>query len=142
MKENLFDLLYLWLRNYFHHPVENIRQAKPIVSRRLYSNFGNICKAVPYKPHEEAFVSQDSITFGTCPESPDTLLELVRSMNGNRNAVKAMEREIAQAELPKRCILCDFHRYGIPCPIYNELADGSTVCDTHRYKIIKRAPQV
>lgn len=139
MMKYYFDILRIWLRNYFRHPVENIRQARPVVPGRLYSNFGNIVKAVPYRPHEVAFVQQDSVSYGTPANDPNVMLELVRSFRGNRSAVKAMEQELQQSELPKRCMLCDFHRYGIPCPIYNELADGSTVCDSHRYVIIKRA---
>lgn len=145
MKKNYLDLLRLWLRDYFRHPLENLRQARPIVPRRLYNNFGNACKAVPYTAHQRDWINQWSVIDEppTIAHDPAANLELVRSLRGNREAVRAMEHEFRRTSgIPAKCEFCDFHRYGIPCPIYNELADGSTVCDTYRYTIIKRAPHV
>ena len=56
----------------------------------------------------------------------------------SREKIKAIQQEAANwNNLPARCRLCDFNEKSIPCPFFNELADGSTVCDTHKYVIIK-----
>lgn len=138
MKKHRFDLFRAWLRSYFKHPLENIRQAKPIVPGRLYTNFGNICKAVRYRPHEQALVNHCRTYADHTAIPPNEMMEVLRRLKLNKETADFLKREMELNELPARCSLCDFHRQGIPCPIYNELADGSTVCDTHRYIIIKR----
>lgn len=140
MNKRFFDLLRLWFRNYFKHPVENIRQARPIVPGRLYSNFGNICKAIPYRPHERAFVEHyEELSGLKADNDPKAVLDLVRSAHGHSATVKGLQKMLCkESDLPTRCALCDFQYHGVPCPLFNELADGSTVCDSHRYVIIKR----
>ncbi len=141
MKRNYIELFFLWVRSYFKHPLENIRQAKPIIPGRLYRNFGNVCKAVPYSKGELTFIetaAKGSLLKGYCDGI--SLLEYVRSVGGNKEMVKTMQQTVeSMNDLPPRCSLCDFHKYGIPCPAYNILEDGSTVCDSHKYIIIKRA---
>lgn len=142
MNKNYFDLLRLWLRSYFKHPLENIRQARPIVPGRLYRNFGNACKAVLYTAEERRYIKEMSWDAKDNPSlSNAALMELVRYTRGSKQSAKELER-LVQSDLPPRCTLCDFHNKGIPCPLYNELADGSTVCDTHRYIIIKSVSHV
>ena len=142
--KRFFDMLRLWLRNYFKHPVENIRQAKPIVPGRLYSNYGNICKAVPYNSEEKKLMEVDreyenaiQKGFG-CSLSPEGLLELVRSVGGDKETVDRLRSAIEEENVPAKCMLCDFHKR-IPCPYFNELADGRCVCDEYKYVIIKSA---
>lgn len=139
MEKHYFDLFRLWLQTFFKHPVENIRQANPIIPGRLYHNFGNICKAKPYRPAELDKIN--SIQKSAMPfqsHDPDALLHIVRSVQGNKDAVSAIQQSLSSEDnLPPRCMFCDFHLRGVPCPIYNTLADGSTVCDTHRYIIIR-----
>lgn len=70
--------------------------------------------------------------------------EALESPVGELNELYKKQKELQRAQLcipddgiPSRCNLCDFHKLGIPCPLYNVLKDGSTVCDTHKYIIIK-----
>lgn len=130
-----FDLLWLRIREYFKHPAEDIRQANPVVPGRLYTSFGYICKAVPLSERERLFVRQ-SESRGALP------IELIRDLKPGKD----MMRQIAQlqeitglsvSDLPARCNFCDFYRKGIPCPVYNILKDGSVVCDSHKYIILK-----
>lgn len=133
------DLIWLRIRQYFKHPVENIRQANPIKPGRLYENYGYICKAVPYTDKEQLMVNGDNRAYGMQLDA-DMLLEVVKGVGiRNKEAVGRIQNEAAEASTtPVSCQLCDFARMGIPCPIYNLLADGSTVCDTHKYVILKR----
>ena len=137
MKKNYIDLFRLWLRNYFKHPVENIRQANPIVPGRLYHNFGNACKAVAMTERERQLIRQTE-KLGALP------IELLRDIKEyDLRQVRQLYSlpDVSQKEIPSRCSLCDFYKKGVPCPLFNILKDGSTVCDTHRYVIIKPAPR-
>ena len=151
MKKHYFDLFKLWLRTYFKHPLENIRQANPVVPGRLYYNFGNVCKAVKYNEVEQKVIDEAEAAIleasvinpdnSSMSFSPEGILEMVRSVHGDVSDVDVLRQAISEHDdTPPRCMLCDFHKLGIPCPIYNQLKDGSTVCDTHRYVIIKQAP--
>ena len=136
--KRFFELIWLWIRNYFKHPVENIRQAKPIVPGRLYENFGYVCKAVPYSTSEREAVQKEDC-HESCGLSQEVLLEQVKTV-GLRDAekIRAIQQEAANwNSLPMRCRFCAFNEKAIPCPFFNELADGTTVCDTHKYVIIK-----
>lgn len=129
------DLLWLRIREYFKHPAEDIRQANPIVPGRLYSSFGYICKAVPLTEREKLFIKQTE-NVGALP------VELVRDMKHGDDVVKQIAElnnmpDMPHTDLPSRCNFCDFYRSGIPCPFFNILADGSTVCDSHKYIILK-----
>lgn len=146
-----FDILKLWVRNYFKHPVENIRQAKPIIPGRLYQNFGNVCKAVKYANAEKEFIAEASamasrmLASGESNSirlSPEGIMEMVRTTGCNKEAIERLQESLNQSDLPAKCCFCDFHKKGIPCPIHNQLADGSTVCDQYRYIIIKPAAHV
>ena len=129
------DLLWLKVRTYFKHPAEDIRQAKPIVPGRLYTSFGYIVKAVPLTMRERLFIRQ-SLNRGALP------VELLRDIKPSKEMVRQLHQleEITglnHSDLPARCNFCDFYRKGIPCPIYNILKDGTVVCDTHNYVILK-----
>lgn len=150
-KKHYLDLFKLWLRTYFKHPLENIRQANPIVPGRLYYNFGNVCKAVRYSDSQRKVIEEAERAIleatvinpdaSTVSFSPEGIMEMIRSVHGDVNNVEALRRVISERDdTPPRCMLCDFHRHGIPCPLYNQLKDGSTVCNTYRYIIIKQAP--
>lgn len=134
-----FDLLWLAVRTYFKHPLESIRQADPIKPGRLYENYGYVCKAVPYTDMEQLQVNTDERDRNLALDDK-LLLELVRSRGlRNKEGIEELQREaMAASETPVSCQLCDFARMHIPCPIYNRLKDGSTVCDTHKYVILKR----
>lgn len=126
------ELLWLRIREYFKHPAENIRQAKPIVSGRLYTNFGYICKAVPLSVRELRYIEsmKDETALPEClfydrPEHNTDRLRQLHEVVGEKT------------DAPVRCEFCDFYRFSIPCPFFNVLADGSTVCDTHKYVILK-----
>lgn len=145
-----FDILELWMRDFFKHPVENIRQANPIVPGKLYSNFGNICKAVKYNKTEKEFIAEATMmanleTSGESHKrslSPDGIMEMVRTTGCNKEAIERLQEYINQSDLPAKCCFCDFHKRGIPCPIHNQLWNGATVCDSHRYIIIKPVSHV
>ena len=128
------DLLWLKVRTYLKHPAEEIRQAKPIVPGRLYTSFGYICKAVPLTAKERLFLQQTE-NIGALP------IELLRDINPNQDMVHQISQlntlDIPHTDLPSRCNFCAFHHRGLPCPFYNILKDGSTVCDTHKYIILK-----
>ena len=134
-----FDLIWLRIRQYFKHPVENIRQADPIKPGRLYENYGYICKAVPFTDREQVQVMQDENAYGMHLDA-EMLLEVVKGLDiRNKDEIDRLKKEAAEASTtPAACKFCDFAKYGIPCPIYNRLKDGSTVCDTHKYIILKR----
>lgn len=151
------DLMRLWLREYFKHPVENIRQAYPIVPGRLYRNFGNICKAVPLTKDQLAVIEEqkkirlemvddtvvDRVLAGAPSGiTPEGALEMIRTSKDYKKVVNDLRSAIAQENLDIKCAFCDFHDKGIPCPLRNALADGTCVCDTHHYVIIKSAPHV
>lgn len=152
-----FDLLRLWLREYFKHPVENIRQANPIVPGRLYRNFGNICKAVPYTNEQTALleeekrvklkaasakVVEDTSSGSPSGISPEGALEMIRTSGGNKKIAEELQMIFQQGNLEAKCAFCDFDKKGIPCPIHNKLPNGRCVCDTHRYVIIKPVKHV
>ena len=134
-----FDLIWLAIRQYFKHPAESIRQADPIKPGRLYENYGYICKAVPYSEEERKLVAADYNAYGIQLDA-DMLLERVKGVGiRNMDAINQLQSDVAEASsTPVSCQLCDFARLGVPCPLYNRLADGSTVCDTHKYIILKR----
>lgn len=111
------DLIWVKIREYFKHPVEDIRQAKPILPGRVYSNFGNLCKAVRYTKQELELINS------SYEELPEEL------------RLEAVNWE----EFPTKCFVCDFQKKGIPCPFYNRLKDGRKVCDVYRYTIIKNS---
>ena len=129
------DLLWLKVRTYFKHPAEDIRQAKPIIPGRLYGSFGYIVKAVPLTEREKLFIQQ-SANRGALP------MELLRDLTPGKDMVRQIHQleEITGmklSDLPSRCNFCDFYHKGLPCPIYNILKDGSVVCDSHKYVILK-----
>ena len=129
------DLIWLRIREYFKHPAEDIRQEEQIVPGRIYSNFGYICKAVPMTSREKTYLERHADD-GALP------VELLRDHGDRAQTVGELEQYrlipgLPKADLPARCDLCDFYRKSIPCPIYNTLKDGSVVCDTNRYIIIK-----
>lgn len=132
------DLLWLAIRKYFKHPAENLRQASPIQPGRLYENFGYICKAVPYTKDELQAVNNDKRD-----DSPgldeEMLLEIVKSKGlRDKAGIAALQRDALEASsTPASCRFCDLARYHLPCPLYNTLKDGTTVCDTHKYVILK-----
>lgn len=135
MKKYYLDLFKAWLHEYFKHPIPNIRTARPIIPGKLYDNFGNICKAVPMTDVEKAAVSRD--------KHVDTgngvyLMQQVKMLHGNLDAIKKLQIAASQAAVPVKCTLCDFYDR-VPCPIFNTLADKTTVCDTYKYKIIRYA---
>jgi len=135
----IIELIWLKIREYFKHPAENIRQARPIVPGRLYRNFGRICKAVRYTAEQKEYLSKepDEVTSGVY--DAEGLIELVRQVKGDRRIVEHVKEMVGSAsDLPAKCSLCDFHKMGIPCPIYNVLKDGRTVCDVYRYEVIRR----
>ena len=111
-----FDLMWLVLREFFKHPAEDIRQANPIVPGRVYRNFGYVCKAVPYSSREQ------SIIISSRENLPDDLRKMAEKWQ----------------DIPNHCLLCDFQKQGIPCPLYNQLKNGQTVCDTHKYVILQK----
>lgn len=131
-----FDLLWLRIREYFKHPAEEIRQAKPIIPGRLYTSFGYIVKATPLTEREKLFIKQTE-NRGALP------IELLRDIKPDSDMVKQLSQlqeipGMQSSELPSRCNFCDFYHNGLPCPIYNILQDGSVVCDSHKYVIIKK----
>jgi hypothetical protein len=130
------DLLWLKVRTYFKHPAEEIRQVKPIIPGRVYTSFGYIVKAVPLTEREKLFIKQTE-NRGALP------IELLRDIKPDSDMVKQLSQlqeipGMQSSELPSRCNFCDFYHNGLPCPIYNILQDGSVVCDSHKYVIIKK----
>lgn len=128
-----YYLFLAWLHEYFHHPLPNIRSARVIVPRRLYSNFGNVCVAVPHS-HEEkcALVKWPSRAL------PPTLLhQALHAPNPIAEIDNLYTLHIENVDVPSYCNLCDFYRYAIPCPFYNVLRNGQPVCNTHKYIIIR-----
>lgn len=129
------DLLWLKVRTYFKHPAEEIRQANPIVPGRLYTSFGYIVKAVPLTERELLYIQQSGKR-GALP------IELMRDIKPGKdylNQIRQLEEitGLDATSLPARCNLCAFYHNGLPCPMYNMLQDGTTVCDTHKYIILK-----
>lgn len=126
-------MIWLRIREYFKHPAEDVRQARPIVPGRLYNNFGYICKAVPLSGKELCYIDdmKDDLSLPVCVVSdgdnrtPDRLRQLHGIMK---------ERE----GTPVKCEFCDFWGQGLPCPVYNALKDGSIVCDTNKYVILRK----
>ena len=136
----MFELIWLRIREYFKHPAEDIRQARPIVPGRLYANFGYICKAVPYTKDERQCLREMKSQRRDDPAaavSNQVLLEQVRVMSKNVGRIRDLQDSEWLNETQEQCVFCDFHRLTIPCPLYNTLKDGSTVCDTHKYVILK-----
>ena len=135
------DLLWLRIREYFKHPAEDLRQAKPIIPGRLYNNFGYICKAIPFSSSEKAKI--EKIRKDKQEQKSGELERLVTEemLNGNTSSgnMFAVGDEVARLNsVGDGCFFCDFHRKCIPCPFYNTLKDGSDVCDTHKYVILKK----
>lgn len=137
----MFELIWLRIREYFKHPAEDIRQAQPIVPGRLYANFGYICKAVPYNKREKDIIRRINSENG---EGRKQLLynTIMEEIGGCKiegiGTVDCVQEETDRLnEMDCHCVFCDFHRKAIPCPLYNTLEDGSTVCDTYKYVILK-----
>lgn len=134
------DLIWLRIREYFKHPAEDIRQAAPIVPGRLYTNFGYICKAVPYTKKEGSLLERIRAEKedGRTELLYDTVLKEAGGSKADVMTADCIQEEVARlSEIDCGCVFCDFHRKAIPCPLYNQLSDGSTVCDTHKYVILK-----
>ena len=131
------DLLWLRIREYFKHPAEDLRQADPIVPGRLYTNFGYICKAVPFSKAEKEKIRRirEEKQGETSGVIEDLLMQ--EAINGNTRGGDISQEVANLNELNDSCFFCDFHRKCIPCPLYNTLKDGSSVCDTHKYVILK-----
>lgn len=129
------DLLWLRIREYFKHPAEDIRQENPIVPGRLYKNFGYVCKAVPLSKRELDY-TRNMLACGL----PTELLGDIRPSDDVVSQLYQLHQlpGIPASDIPARCNFCDFYRESIPCPFYNVLADGSVVCDTHKYVILKK----
>ena len=135
-----FDLLWRRIREYFHHPAEDIRQAQPVVPGLLYNNFGYICKAVPYTRKEKEWLEQyQNSDAGDMTDAAVGRVSMEKSKDVTELDPRQAKAVMAAVfnEVPDQCIFCDFHRKGIPCPLYNTLADGSSVCDTYKYVILK-----
>ena len=115
--KRFLELVWVRIRKYFKHPLEDLRQANPIVPGRLYSNFGYICKAVPYTGEERRIIAS------SVEELPDDLQAAAQKWES----------------VPNHCLLCDFQKKGVPCPLYNILSDGRTVCEVYKYFIIKNS---
>ena len=83
-------------------------------------------------------VSNDDYRETACL-TQEVLLEQVKAA-GLRNVKKVKDIEKYASDwndLPVRCQLCAFNEKAIPCPYFNLLAEGSKVCDTYKYVIIK-----
>ena len=130
-----FDLLWLRIREYFKHPAEDLRQARPIVPGRLYSNFGYICKAVPLNHQELSFLKDSEGKSAVAAP----ILENISKRGNFLSQLRDLQEMpgVVASGVPCRCNFCHLYRESIPCPFYNQLADGSTVCDTHKYVILK-----
>ena len=136
-----FDLIWLRIREYFKHPAEDLRQACPVVPGRLYKNFGYVCKAVPYNKKEREVI--EKIQSENKDGRTDTLYDMVSNEVFGCSLRAAAPNDPIQEEVARlndldiHCFFCDFHRKSIPCPIYNTLSDGSCVCESHKYVILK-----
>lgn len=131
-----FLLFLAWLHEYFHHPLENVRQANPVKPRKLYHNFGNICMAVPHTHAETTYLAK----WPDRALSRTLLLQAIHSPNPlvEMDNMYSLPQD-PNVDAPSYCNFCDFYRCGLPCPAFNRLADGSPVCETHKYIIIKHA---
>jgi len=138
MKKPYYDLFRIWLRQYFKHPIENIRQANPVVPRRIYHNFGNICKTVPLSSSELKYIRESD----DCHALSPYLLKDLDKCGNSLQSMRELQQHTGEYGVPVRCNFCDFYKHGLPCPVHNVLADGTTVCDTHRYVIIKKVSHV
>ena len=50
-----------------------------------------------------------------------------------------MRNEASQwGDIYNRCLLCDFQKKGVPCPLINLLKSGRAVCEDYKYIIIKK----
>lgn len=133
--------LYLfraWMHDYFHHPLPNIRTADPIVPRRLYLNFGNLCVCEPHSPAEARHLRK----WGPHALPLPLLLQALHSpspMDEIDMMYDKLSNKLQLDNIPAHCNLCDFYRCGIPCPLHNQLRDGSPVCTSHKYVILKHA---
>ena len=111
------ELLWVKIREFFKHPVEDLRQAYPIVPGRVYNNFGYLCKAVKYSKAEQELI--------------DTPL---------KDLPEVMRNEASEwGDIYNRCLLCDFQKKGVPCPLINLLKSGRAVCEDYKYIIIKNS---
>jgi hypothetical protein len=55
------------------------------------------------------------------------------------NAIKYEKKKYGNTDKPSaKCQQCPLYK-NLPCPLYNTLKNGKTVCDYNRYKIIKNA---
>lgn len=133
----ILDLFRAWLHDYFRHPLPSLRAAITVHPRRLYAYFGRIVKAVPLSRSERALIDAHPLALP---------LPLLREARREHDPLAAMcaryALPAASDDIPSRCNFCDFYLHGLPCPNCNTLPDGSTVCDTHRYIIIKQPFQL
>lgn len=124
-----FDRLRAWLREYFRHPLENLRQANPVQPKRLYNYFGYTVKLLPMSSDERKALKS----------WPD--MALPPNILANMHALSAISRfydeNPVQSDIPARCNFCGIYRKSLPCPYFNILADGSTACEHGKYVIIK-----
>lgn len=117
LKKHLKDRIILAIMHYFGREPENIRQTT-IVPRRYYSNFGRICKAVPIS--EQDYDERQSIVRATY------IL--------NERYTDAVDAKIEYAR--SGCESCPFNET-LPCPLNLLLPDGSKICHSHKFVIIK-----
>jgi hypothetical protein len=119
-----------WLRSYFRQPVSNIRTAT-IIPGDLYHNFGHVCMAVPHTADEANHLLK---------WPPYALPPSVLADKPDLNKVDRLyiSQPQPQDDCPARCMLCDFYRLSLPCPLVNAFADGTTACLHYKYVIVKK----
>lgn len=119
-KKYLKDRIILAVLQYFGYKPDNIRQAL-IVPGKYYYNFGNIVKAVPISRQEHL--------------ERQTLL--CNMLEGAEERNLAEEKSMTDT-IKSGCLSCPFFET-LPCPINLNLPDGTKICHSHKFIIIKKA---
>lgn len=121
-----WDLFIVWLREYFKHPLENVRTVEAVIPGKLYHNMGHVCKLVSLTDKEKEVLRLQQ-------EHPNK--EEYRQMLMTQSG-----KEFKSAGEIGRCVemygtvcqFCDFFKKSLACP---------PVCriENEKYVIIKEA---
>lgn len=120
IKPHLKDRLILAVMSYFGHKPERIRQAQ-IIPGKYYNNFSYICKAVP--------ISQQ--------EHYERQVLICRMLENHENRMPYDREQTLYEQIKSGCDTCPFNEQ-LPCPLNLSLPDGSKICHSHKFIIIKK----
>lgn len=121
-----WDLFIVWLREYFKHPLENVRTVDVVVPGRLYHNMGHICKMVSLTKDEQEVLRLQRLQ----PDKEAYKKALMTASGKNFKSAGEIGRYMEM--YGHACQFCDFFKKSLVCPLKCEL-------ENEKFIVIKEA---